>query len=141
MVNLPLPFVISLFLLVLLIRLAGQRDRRLVPVIVFVGACTVLVTVVGVRWSFGWQVARIIQPIVACALPPLARVLFADLTRPRGKMQMLPHIIPVGLVVLFAVFGSVWRSGIDVIRKAGRRYPRRSRRRAPELQTPSGFRG
>ncbi|PWV98769.1 AraC family transcriptional regulator [Hoeflea marina] len=119
MLTIPLPFVIALFLLVLLIRLAGQRNRALVPVMVFMAACTTLVTIVGLRWSFDLRAVRFAQPIVACMLPPLAWVLFSGLMRSRNGWQLLPHALPVVLVaaVLAAdtLFAPVPRSSVDLI--------------------------
>lgn len=119
MLTIPLPFVIALFLLVLLIRLAGQRNRALVPVMVFMAACTALVTIVGLRWSFDLRAVRFAQPIVACMLPPLAWVLFSGLTGARSGLQLLPHALPVGLVAALlaadSLFAPVPRSSVDLI--------------------------
>ena len=115
MLNIPLPFVIALFLVVLLARLATQRDRQLFPVMSFVAACTALVTIVGLRWSYELPFVRFAQPVVACVLPPLAWSLFSGLTQSRNWAQRLPHAVPVGLVLALSALAPWWRSSIDAI--------------------------
>ena len=114
MVEIPLPFVIALLLAVLLLRLISQQERRLLPVGLFIAACLALVTVMGLRWSFDLPGMRLVQPVVACALPPLAWVLFSDLTGPRRGLHLLPHAVPAVLVaVLPLVPGG--RAAVDVV--------------------------
>ncbi|CCV14108.1 AraC-type DNA-binding domain-containing protein [Mesorhizobium sp. STM 4661] len=115
MPGIPLPFVTSLLLIILLVRLIGQREPALRPEIAFVGACATLVTIVGLRWSFDVQAIRFIQPIVACLLPPIAWFCFAGLTGARSSMRLWLHAIPVGIVAILSTAWMRWHPPIDLI--------------------------
>ncbi|MFZ1470274.1 MAG: hypothetical protein WAT09_15040 [Paracoccaceae bacterium] len=63
---------IALVLLILLVRLASGRDRRVLCVLLLEGTCTTLVTIDGLRRSFDIQFLRHVRQSVACVLPRLA---------------------------------------------------------------------
>lgn len=113
--SVPLPFVVSLLLLILLGRLISQREPQLRPAIVFVAACILLVTIVGLRWSVDIQAIRFIQPIVASFLPAIAWVCFAELARPRNNILLWPHAVPVALVTVFSATWPIWHPPIDLV--------------------------
>lgn len=115
MPGIPLPFVTALLLIILLVRLIGQREPALRPEIAFVGACAALVTIVGLRWSFDVQAIRFIHPIVACLLPPIAWFCFAGLTGTRSSMRLWLHAIPVGIVAILSATWMRWHPPIDLI--------------------------
>lgn len=115
----PLPFVVALLLVILLVRMSGgwggtpaDRNSRL-----FVAACAVLVTIVGLRWSFDLKLARFIQPISAATLPPIAWFCFAGLARRdhAGPSRWWLHAIPVGLVLALSASWNLWRTPIDLL--------------------------
>jgi len=115
----PLPFVIALLLVILLVRLIhrdqdGPNDRASM---IFIGACVVMVIVVGLRWSFDLPAIRFIQPIVAATLPPIAWICFAGLARTDARMpkRLWLHAIPAGVVAILSTGWSAWRPPIDLI--------------------------
>lgn len=113
MPGIPLPFVISLLLVILLVRLINRREPG--PEVAFVGACATLETIVGLRWSFDVQAIRFIQPVVAASLPPIAWFCFAGLTGARNSMRLWPHAIPVGIVAILSATWMRWHPPIDLI--------------------------
>jgi AraC-like DNA-binding protein len=113
--SIPLPFVITFLLIILLVRLISQRELLIRPAIVFVGACATLATIVGLRWSFNIQSIRLLQPIVASSLPPIAWLCFAGLKGPENAPRLSVHAIPVGLVAILAATRHLWHPPIDLI--------------------------
>lgn len=110
----PLPFVVALLLTILLIRVVLQ-DRRLIrPVTVFIGACILLVVVVGLRWTIDARWVRFLQPIMAALLPPIAWLCFARLQQPPERRSW-PHVLaPVAILVLSALWQR-WQAPIDLM--------------------------
>lgn len=102
MPSLPLPFVVSILLVILLIRMARSRDRGRsdYALIVFIGACVVQALVSGLRWSYDWPYAHQVQPILAAALPPMAWIGFSSLhqSSSRPLRAVWPHLVPVAVV-------------------------------------------
>jgi AraC-like DNA-binding protein len=83
MPSIPLPFVVSLLLAITAIRMArvGERDMADRGLLIFVAAIAVQSVVVGLRWHYDWQAARLLQPVLAAAIPPLAWRGFSGLRR------------------------------------------------------------
>ncbi|TIO07938.1 MAG: helix-turn-helix transcriptional regulator [Mesorhizobium sp.] len=115
MPGIPLPFVISLLLIILLVRLINRRESALGPEVAFVGACATLVTIAGLRWSFDVQAIRFIQPVIAASLPPIAWFCFAGLTGARSSMPIWLHAIPIGIVAILSATWMRWQPPIDLI--------------------------
>ena len=69
MFAIPLPFVVSLMLLILAFFLWGQAERNARAACVFVLICASATTIVGLRWSLDWQILKLIQPVVASLVP------------------------------------------------------------------------
>ncbi len=123
MLAISLPFVVVLLLLILLIRMSGawggtpaDGNTRL-----FVAACAVLVTIVGLRWGLDLKLMRLVQPIAAATLPPIAWFCFTRLARPdrpiarsAGRRRWL-HTLPVVLVVVLSASWNPWRAPIDLV--------------------------
>lgn len=117
MPTIPLPFIVSLLLFIFLIRLSGNREHAPADKAsrMFVGACAMLVAVVGLRWSIDLKVVRLLQPIIAAMLPPLAWVCFTQREQASPDQKRWLHLTPVGLVTLLSVAYSLWRSPIDLV--------------------------
>jgi AraC-like DNA-binding protein len=115
----PLPFVVALLLVILLVRLVRRDQDRPTDLasMIFIGACIVMVIVVGLRWSFDLKAIRSVQPIVAATLPPIAWICFAGLAGPDTRMpsRLWLHAIPVGLITILSAVGQPWRPPIDLI--------------------------
>lgn len=111
----PLPFVVSLLLVLLLARLVAQREPTLRPAVVFVGACAALTMIVGLRWSFDARVLRFLQPIVASTLPPIAWACFSELSGGGRAGRRWVHAVPVGLVASLSASWPLWQPPIDLV--------------------------
>ncbi|MEQ1952606.1 AraC family transcriptional regulator [Mesorhizobium sp. CN2-181] len=113
MPSVPLPFVISLFLFLILIRMIRQGESKLGLFPLLVATFAVQAILSGLNWNLGWHPAHLIQPIVAAVLPALSFAAFDQLRRNRlaRLSDMLPHLMPAGLVAIFVAF---WRAPIDI---------------------------
>lgn len=111
----PLPFVVSLLLVLLLARLVAQREPTLRPAVVFVGACAALTVIVGLRWSFDARVLRFLQPIVASTLPPIAWACFSELSGAGRAGRRWVHALPVGVVAALSASWPLWQPPIDLV--------------------------
>lgn len=110
----PLPFVIALLLIILLVRVLVQSEKVLQPTTLFIAACIVLVTTVGLRWTVDLPLVRFLQPVVAALLPPIAWLCFADL-RKRSSIRRWPHFLPAVLVLFLSTIRLRWHSPIDPV--------------------------
>ncbi|CAN7204336.1 AraC family transcriptional regulator [Pararhizobium sp. LjRoot255] len=110
----PLSFVISLLLIILLVRVLAQGEALLRPATVFIGACIVLVTTVGLRWSSDIQIVRFLQPFVAALLPSIAWICFSDLRRPFANRRW-PHFLPAGMILFLSAMWHRWHPPIDLV--------------------------
>lgn len=113
----PLAFVIALLLVILLLRLVRRDEPTDLASMLFIGACVIMVTVVGLRWSFDLQAARFIQPIVAATLPPVAWICFAGLAGTDSRMprRLWLHAIPVAVVAILSAGRETWRPPVDLV--------------------------
>ncbi|NRP75013.1 HTH-type transcriptional activator Btr [Ensifer psoraleae] len=114
MPSIPLPFVISLLLCLILVRMMRQGERKLglFPLLVATFAAQAVLS--GLNWNFDWHPARFIQPVVAAVLPALSFAAFNQLRRNRlaRPTDMLPHLVPASLVAILVAF---WRVPIDIV--------------------------
>lgn len=108
----PLPFVVALVLAILLARLILQRDRQLMPVIVFVGACVVLGVLTGLHWNFKIPGLGLVRPVAASLVPPLAWFCFARLTESWTSRRLWLGLLPLGIAVLIGLALMRW---LDVL--------------------------
>ena len=113
----PLPFIVTAFLVFVLIRMM-QRDTRERWFLLFVAACALQSAVVGLRWSLdpGW--IRLLQPILAACLPLFAWAAFKSLRDETASFWhglwppavivsrwLLPSAIDFLLIVEFLLYG------------------------------------
>jgi AraC-like DNA-binding protein len=106
----PLPFVVALLLVILIAGMARRgEDRRSIA---FIAMCAVLVTMVGLRWSFDLKLVRFLQPVMAATFPPAAWVCFAGLAR-RDQKPLWPHAVPGVIVAILSATSGLWHPPID----------------------------
>ena len=114
MPSIPLPFVISLVLCLILVRMIRQGGSRLglFPLLVATFAAQAVLS--GLNWNVGWYPARFIQPVGAAILPALCFVAFDQLHRnsPPKPSALWRHLMPALLVAALIAF---WRSPIDIV--------------------------
>ena len=108
----PLPFVSALVLAILLARLTLQRDRQLMPVIVFVGACTITSVLTGLRWSFDIPGLPLARMVAAASVAPIAWVCFARLMESWTPRRLWLGLLPPLAVMLL---GLMWLPWLDVL--------------------------
>lgn len=112
MPSIPLPFVSALVLAILLARLMVQRDRQLMPVIVFVGACTITSVLTGLRWSFDIPGLPLVRLVAAAMVAPIAWVCFARLAESWTSRRLWFGLLPPVVVV---PLGLIWLPWLDVM--------------------------
>ena len=73
MPSVPLPFVIALLLFIFLVRLRRREEGLAnVPFLAMIAASTLQSILHGLRWSYGVESFRMLQPLLAAVIPPLA---------------------------------------------------------------------
>lgn len=113
MFSIPLPFVISLLLVMLWIKLFLGNSPARARLLVFVALCSLLATLVGIRWTFNAPAIRLIQPVVASILPPLAWWCFSKAT-PERALHRWPLLIPVAFTVFTLLPLAGWNFPLDI---------------------------
>ena len=114
MPSIPLPFVVSLVLCLVLVRMVRQGRERFGLFGWLVALCAVQAFLSGVHWGLGWQATRLAQPVLAALLPALAFVAFEELRQGTAarSIEHLPHLLPAMAVLGLAVS---WRAPIDAV--------------------------
>ena len=113
MPSIPLPFVVSFVLCLILVRMRRQDWETFGLFGWLVAVSAVQAFLSGLHWSVGWQSTRLIQPIIASVLPALAFVAFKELRREEAVTPsvLLLHLVPAALVLGLV---ALWRSPIDI---------------------------
>ncbi len=114
MPGVPLPFVMALLLAILLVRLIRQREPGERGAMIFIAASLVLVVLVGLRWSIDSLAVRLLQPLIASLLPPIAWFCFAAV-RGQGSVRYWPHAIPVLVIAVLTMSAPRWNLPLDLI--------------------------
>lgn len=110
MPSIPLPYVVSLVLCLILVRMIrhGAGQFGLFPLLV--AAFAVQAALSGLNWNAGWAPARLIQPVLAALLPALSFVAFDRLRHHERPTPLWPHLLPA---LLAAALVATWRGPID----------------------------
>ncbi|MDL2408299.1 AraC family transcriptional regulator [Rhizobium calliandrae] len=114
MPSIPLPFVVSLLLCLILVRMVRQGERKVGLFSLLVASLAVQAVLLGLNWNIGWYPARFIQPIVAALLPGLSFAAFDQLHRNNAAKfsDLWLHVIPASFVAGLVAF---WRTPIDFV--------------------------
>lgn len=99
--NLPPQFVCALLLVIFFVRLARREEGS--PNRVFLAMIAVYAlqsTLHGLRWGYGIEVYRPLQPILASIIPPLTWVGFTSFTTGHRRRLWLHALPPVAVVLL-----------------------------------------
>ncbi len=117
MLAIPLPFVMSLLLIMIVFLLKEKQpiEGRLPSL--FIILCAVSTAVVGLRWTFDISVIRFIQPIIASLLPVGAWYCFAKAHRSEtvSKNSYLLHSIGPIAIGLSSFWYQMWLDTTDVL--------------------------
>jgi AraC-like DNA-binding protein len=104
-----------MLLAILTVRIALYREEswRDNPLLVFVGVCSTLAALVGLRWSYALPFARFAQPVVASTLPAIAWLGFGGLRGSQSwtKRSVWLHELPILIIALLTF---VWRPFLDL---------------------------
>ena len=121
MLSIPLPFVISLLLIILAITLYQRQQHSshslqpsaLKPAIGFIGLCAVMITLVGIRWSWDIAFIRFLQPIVAATVPTAAWYCFSQ---GQGQKRLpWPHWLSPIVITGLSYSYPIWQPPIDAL--------------------------
>ena len=109
MLSIPLPLVTLLVLLILMLTLwIGDRQRYRF-VLLFLLACSLLITVGMLRWIWPSPLLMLVRVLIATLLPALAWHCFSRLTqRPSSRWQIAPAILAI-------IIMQCWSSVIDSV--------------------------
>ncbi|TXH71526.1 MAG: AraC family transcriptional regulator [Thiothrix sp.] len=110
---LPLPFIVTFLLIILLLRFGKTHglQRPYWPFYSFLLLCALMSIAVGLRWSTDNLGLRYLQPLLAALLPSVTWYCFSILRQAKQAAWGL-HSLPVLAVLLSLVF---WRDGIDIV--------------------------
>lgn len=121
MLSIPLPFVITLLLIILAITLYQHQQHSshssqasaLKPAIGFIGLCAVMITLVGIRWSWDIAFIRFLQPIVAATVPAAAWYCFSQ--SQSQKRLPWPHWLSPIVIAGLSYSYPIWQPPIDAL--------------------------
>ncbi|GHZ32547.1 Transcriptional regulator, AraC family [Vibrio cholerae] len=98
MLMIPVPFVVSLMLLLLAVMLYLRLAEQAKSACLFLVLCAATTAVVGLRWTVGWSALRMAQPILASLIPVAAWCTFTR-THEKGLSRCYKHLSGPILVV------------------------------------------
>ncbi|WP_245410983.1 helix-turn-helix domain-containing protein [Microvirga flavescens] len=113
MLFVPLPFVVSLFLVAILVRMMRRgelhlRENRLF--VLLIAAYALQSILIGLRWGYDILETLWVQPVLATFIASLAWVCFRGLAH--EKPIIWPHLLPTCLVALLLL---VWREPVGAV--------------------------
>lgn len=112
MLAIPLPFVMSLLLVMIAILLLIKSPVEGKMPFIFIILCAVSTMVVGLRWTFDIAILRFLQPIIASLLPVTAWYCFAR-AHARGQFSLW-HLSGPIIITLCSFWFQFWLEAIDV---------------------------
>jgi AraC-like DNA-binding protein len=113
MLSVPLPFLVSLLLLVMAIGLFLSRAKRNSLATLFLLMCAGSTALAGVRWMLDWAFLQTLQPIVASGIPVIAWYAF---TRARdGQTLTWRHAVAPAAITLSSLTAYWWTPPLDLM--------------------------
>lgn len=113
MIAIPLPFVVSLLLLMLAIMLWIKPDAAARPASLFAALCALTTAIVGLRWTLDSAVFRMLQPICAALVPMAAWYCFRRAHQP-GRLARWHWSGPL-LAALCSLSYPYWHPPLDLL--------------------------
>jgi AraC-like DNA-binding protein len=117
MIFVPLPFVVTLLLLILLVRMVRQSDgtapeKR--PFLILTVLYALQSVLIGLRWGYGISAFLPAQAILATLIAPFAWIGFSNLARetPASWLRLSVHLLPAALLVILMI---VWREPVGIV--------------------------
>ncbi len=106
MIFVPLPFVVSLLLLLLLIRMLREAEnpRAMLPFLLLIGGYATLTAVIGLRWGYNRTELLPVMLTLAALLPPLAWHAYSTLSGVPSRLHSAAVVLapPVLAALLMA---------------------------------------
>jgi len=113
MIAIPLPFIMSLLLVIIAITLLLKKPIEGKVPSLFITLCAISTAVVGLRWTFDIAIFRFLQPIFASFLPVMAWYCFSK-TYNAGRFSWL-HLSGPLVIIVCSWWFTFWLNAIDVI--------------------------
>ncbi|OCJ13950.1 AraC family transcriptional regulator [Rhizobium sp. AC44/96] len=117
MIFVPLPFVVTLLLLILLVRMVRQTDgmapeRR--PFLILTALYALQSILIGLRWGYDIIALMPAQAVLATLIAAFAWIGFSHLARetPASWLRLSPHLLPASLVLVLMIF---WRDPVGIV--------------------------
>ncbi|MEG3223478.1 AraC family transcriptional regulator [Vibrio gigantis] len=114
MLAIPLPFVAALLLLMAGVLLRCRYPQTSQKPFWFIILCALMVTVVGLRWTFDITLFRFLQPIFGACVPVAAWLCFSGAHRSQSSTH-LHWLGPIAVLVGSLFYEHVWAGTLDVL--------------------------
>ena len=114
MLAIPLPFVAALLLLMTGVLLRCRYPQTSQKPFWFIILCALMVTVVGLRWTFDITFFRFLQPILGACVPVAAWLCFAGAHRSQSSTH-LHWLGPIAVFVGSLFYVHLWTGTLDVL--------------------------
>ncbi|GLQ80708.1 AraC family transcriptional regulator [Mesorhizobium huakuii] len=118
MIFIPLPFVVSLLLVILLIQMIRRSEtdlRENISFMLLMAVYALQSVLIGIRWGYDARVVMPVLSVLAALIAPLAWITFSGLTKERSARRLTrlwPHLLPACLVALLLIF---WREPVGPV--------------------------
>ncbi|MFK0333291.1 helix-turn-helix domain-containing protein [Rhizobium sp. NPDC090275] len=116
MIFVPLPFVVTLLLAILLVRMVRQSDglapeRR--PFLILIGLYALQSVLLGLRWGYDIIALMPGQAVLAALIAAFAWISFSNLARDNtlSWLRLAPHLLPAAIVLVLMIF---WRGPVGI---------------------------
>ena len=115
MIFIPLPFVVSLLLVILLMQMVRRSEadpRDNIGFMLLMAAYALQSVLIGIRWGYDTRIVMPFLSVLAALIAPLAWLAFSGLTKERSEHRLArlwPHLLPACLVALLLIF---WREPV-----------------------------
>jgi AraC-like DNA-binding protein len=116
MIFVPLPFVVTLLLAILLVRMVRQSDglapeKR--PFLILIALYALQSVLLGLRWGYDIIALMPGQAVLAALIAAFAWISFGNLARDANLswLRLAPHLIPAVIVLVLMIF---WRGPVGV---------------------------
>ncbi|MEZ8018941.1 helix-turn-helix domain-containing protein [Vibrio splendidus] len=114
MLAIPLPFVAALLLFITAVLLRYRYPQTSQKPFWFIMLCTLMITVVGLRWTFDIALFRFLQPVLGASVPVAAWLCFAGVHRSK-PLSLLHCLGPVVVLVGSFSYSYIWDGTIDLL--------------------------
>lgn len=114
MLAIPLPFIAALLLCVTAVLLRYRYPQTSQKPFWFIMLCALMITVVGLRWTFDIALFRFLQPVLGASVPVVAWLCFAGAHRSK-PLSLLHCLGPVVVLVGSFSYSYIWDGTIDLL--------------------------